>query len=440
MGKQGFLISVDEARRKVLDRALPLPPTAMALEDALGHVLAEEISATTDMPPFDASAMDGFALRSEDTKRAGAETPVSLSVQGVIRAGDASALALARSAAIRIMTGAVVPPLADAVVEKEAVEEHDGRILLRAPVPPANHIRRRGSDVPCGRRLLAPGHVLDAPSLFLAAASGRSRLTVGRRPRVSMIVTGDELVPFSETPGAAQIRDVNSPLIGAFLREMGIDPEPGSVVRDSADDLAVVLGRSIRQSEVVILSGGVSAGDYDVVREVLKRVGAQELFAGVSQKPGKPMTFAVADSKLIFGLPGNPIAVLVCLYEYVRPAVQRMMGFPEGNWFLQESPARITESITKKAGRTHFLRACVEQSENGLVAEILEGQESYQVSNLARANAWVVLDADLRAVTKGSLVRAHLLPGARLRSIAVEAGKLRGRDMGRLHPAGGEIA
>ena len=383
-----------------------LPSEYCALDAAAGRVLAESIISRADLPPFDNSAMDGFALRSAgSTLAAGSEFAVS----GAQAAGDASAVASGE--AWEIMTGASVPLRLDTVipVEQVAVLQRDGadrptRIRLLAAVPPGQHLRRAGEDLRAGALAVSAGTVLGSQHLMLLAALGVAQVAVRRRPKVAIINTGRELV---DDPAAAlaegAIRNSNGPYLVAALAQLGAEVVLRETVPDQPDAFAAVLERALAAAaDVVISSGAVSMGRYDFVPESLIAGGARIGFHQVAIRPGKPLLFAqLAAGALFFGLPGNPISCAVGLRFFVAPVLRAMTGLDrERSWRL---PLRSAQS--KKSGFRQFLKARVELDSAGRPqARVLDGQESFRIQPLALANAWVVLPEAATDLPAGSLV------------------------------------
>lgn len=383
-----------------------LPSEYCALDAAAGRVLAESITSRVDLPPFDNSAMDGFALRGAGaTLAAGSEFAVS----GAQAAGDASAATSGE--AWEIMTGASVPFGLDTVVpvEQVTVLQRDGaerptRIRLLAAVPPGQHLRRAGEDLRAGAMAINAGTLLGPQHLMLLAAIGVDRLSVRRRPKVAVINTGRELM---DDPAAAlaegAIRNSNGPFLVAALAQLGAEVVLRETVPDQPDAFVAVLERALAAAaDIVISSGAVSMGRYDFVPATLMAGGAHIGFHKVAIRPGKPLLFArLAGGVLFFGLPGNPISCAVGLRFFVAPALRAITGLDqERSWRL---PLRSAQS--KKSGFRHFLKARIELDFAGQPqARVLDGQESFRIQPLALANAWVVLPEAATDLPAGSLV------------------------------------
>ncbi len=401
------MISVEEALGKVLSEIDPLPAEEIPLREAHGRFLALEIRATADMPPFDRSAMDGYAVRHEDVARA----PAELRVVEEIPAGRDPVRIVGRGEAARIMTGAAVPPGADTVVMVERTESLDGgrRVRILEEGERGQHVRRAGEDLRAGSILLEPGRFLGAPEIALLAAEGRAEVRVGSRPAVTILPTGDELVPIDGTPRGSQIRETNSWLLAILLRRIGIEPRLPGIVPDEPD----ALGRSIREglaAEVLLITGGVSMGDYDLVGDALKAAGCRAVFERVAIQPGKPLFFGIVDGPraVVFGLPGNPASSVVDFLVFVRPALRRMMGASEP---VEPLPsARLMEPFRRTSRRRGYLPARVEAGPDGaLLVRRVPSMGSADLVALGRANAFLIAPETESDFAEGASLRVMLL-------------------------------
>ena len=294
----------------------------MALDDALSRVLAGDVASDSDLPPFDRAAMDGYALRAEDV----AGAPAALEVVGEVRAGQWPDLTVGPGQAVRIMTGAPVPPGADAVQQVEKTQPLDEfRVTILSAVAEGANVAPRGSEVRAGDVVLARGRVIDPAAIAVLASAGRARVRVARRPVVALLVTGDEIVEVSATPAPGQIRNSNGPAVAAQARLAGAEVRLLGVAPDRQDAIAEAL-RAGLAADVLVVSGGVSAGDYDLVEPALLELGATFLFTKVAVKPGAPLVFGRRGATLVFGLPGNPVSAQVTFDLFVRPALLKMQG------------------------------------------------------------------------------------------------------------------
>jgi len=394
------MLGYQEALKLVLERAEPLPSRRLPLMEALGLAAAEDILAREPVPPFTNSAMDGFALRAGDAALG------RLPVAGTVPAGMAEVPALQPGQALRIMTGAPLPPGADVILPIEHVHvEGDWVILSRVPRPGAN-IRLAGEDIPAGGLVVPAGAVLRPAEVGVLAAIGCPEVSVRPRPRVGVITTGNELVDAGDRPGPGQIRDANIHSLCAQVLAAGGIPVPRPRVVDRRETVARALREALEEADVVLTNGGISVGDFDYIKAVLEDHGAERVFWKVAQKPGSPLGLWVFQGKLIFGIPGNPVAAMLMFEEYVRPALRRMMGYrnlhrPERTGILEEGWKRGGDPM-----RTEFLR--VVAGPDGTVA-LAGPQGSGILSGMMRANALAVIPEGPTALEPGSGVVLHLL-------------------------------
>jgi molybdopterin molybdotransferase len=367
-------------------------------------VLAEDVLADADMPPFDRSAMDGFAVRSQDA----AIVPAVLHVVGRIRAGELSSRPLGSGEAVEIMTGAPVPPAADAVQQVEKTRSLDGgsRVELLHAVAPGQNIAARGSEIGAGERVLERGRLLDPAAVGVLAAVGRARVRVTGRPRVAVLVTGDELVDADETPGPGRIRDSNGPALRALARAAGAEVVPLGRERDDAPRLAAALRRGL-EHDVLVVSGGVSAGAFDLVEGAFAELGVTVCFERVAIKPGAPLVFGTRDRTLVFGLPGNPVSAQVTFELFVRPALLRMQGATSLG--PQRVEVELLAPMRNVSGRRSYAPAVASWQDGRLVARPVRSAGSADLVAHARANALVVIDPERRSVEAGERAPALLL-------------------------------
>ena len=410
MPKLPDLIPLAEAQARVLDGVEPLPPETVDLAEASGRVLAEPVVSALTVPSWDNSAMDGFAVRSADVAAATAATPVVLRVLGEVPAGRAPDVEVAAGTALRIMTGAAMPPGADAVVPVEDTDAPAGAseipatVAIGAAVRRGENLRFAGSDVRAGMPLLDPGRACDPAVIALLAATGHAAVVVHRRPRVAVISTGDELVPPGEPLGPAQIHDSNSFALAAQAAEAGALVRRLGVARDTLPDLLGLLRDAAAWADVVVLSGGVSVGAHDHVKAAFSDLGELSLWR-VAIKPGRPFAYARAtlDRRAVrlFGLPGNPVSVFVTFELFVRPVLRLLAGHPRAF----DRPTRIVrlgERMRGSSGRQTITRVVLapdHERPDGLVARSSGGQDSYMLASLAAANGMLFIppDTDLPA-------------------------------------------
>lgn len=399
--REEHLLSATEAKQRILEHAEPLKPVRVSLENALDRALAESITASHPLPPFDNSAMDGYAVRSEDIKDASPGRPVRLRTAESLPAGVVSQRLLERGEAARIMTGAALPPGADAVVMQERAQTDGHTVLFTAPVEPGENVRRRGEDVSEESAVLEIGTPIGPVQTALLAALGRPEVLVTPPPAVSVLATGDELLEAAVPLSPGRIHNANSPALIAALKRLRIPCRDLGIARDSVADLTARISEGL-QSDLLLLSGGVSVGEWDLCRRVLESLGVQIVFWRIAIRPGKPLLFGTLQGKLIFGLPGNPISALVCFEEFVRIALWKMMGRqpPEERFYL----GALEADLWKPPDRRCYLFARVMTEHAAFHVHIFRPQGSALLTPAARANALVVIPEGLRSIKKGETV------------------------------------
>lgn len=394
-------LSYHAARQRILDQVRPLEAETVPLLDALGRAIAEPLIAALDLPRFDNSAMDGYALRAADSGAG-----VKLRVTGYLLAGSLERPAVEAGCAVRIMTGAPLPPGADTVVPEEETDGGATVVTLRAAATRGAHIRYRGEDVRAGEEVLPKGSVLRPAEISLLASFNRSSVKVVRRPRVAILSTGDELVELGAELTEGRIVNSNSWALAAAVLELGGVPLQLGIARDSRESLRDKLVQGL-QADLLITSAGVSAGDLDLVREVLAELGVEQVFWKVDIKPGRPIAFAVKGAVPVFSLPGNPVATLVTFEEFVRPALLKIMG--QRQILKPLLRARLQQPVGKKPGRAQFLRVTVREENGGLVVASSGNQNTGILRTSLRANGIAVLPADRGDYAAGDEVEVHLL-------------------------------
>jgi molybdopterin molybdotransferase len=391
------LISIAEARERVLAAVRPLPPEQVPLEAALGRVLAEEARSDGDLPPFDSSAMDGYAVV--------AGPAAELPVVGESRAGSPAERPLSAGEAMRISTGAAVPAGADAVVPVERAEALDGRVRVPDTERGA-HIRRAGEDVAAGSSVIAPGSVLDPAAVAVLAALGRATVMCGRVPRVSVLVTGDELVPPGRPLGPGQIRDSNAYGLAAQAVRAGAHLVGRGIVRDDREATEAAFATALEQSDVVIGSGGVSVGPHDHVKPALAALGVEERFWGVRLKPGKPTWFGVRDRKLVFGLPGNPVSAMITFHLFARPALRRLAGADPGG---TRARAVLDVPVPRSPAREQVIRCRLEARDDGWHVRPTKEQGSHVLTSMLDADAYALVPPGEGELRAGERVEVELV-------------------------------
>lgn len=404
------LLTVEEHRARVLAAVSALPAETVVLSDASGRTLAEPVRAAHDLPGFDNSSMDGFAVRLADVEGADAGTPASLRVVADLPAGSSADPSFGPGEAVRIMTGAPIPAAADAVVPFEdtagGLEDSLGVVeVLHAPAAAGAFIRRRGGDTRAGDVVLAAGERLGAWALSAAAAAGVAELVVRRRPRVAVVSTGSELVAPGTVPGRGQTPDSNSTLLAALIADADAEVTVIASLRDEAGAIHALLEQA-HDADVVVFTGGVSAGAYEPVRQALSdRIS----FDKIAMQPGKPQAFGVLDDgRLVFGLPGNPVSVAVSFEVFVRPALLAL----QRRTVIDRRLARLTasESWTTPPGRRQYLPAAIDLVAGTVRPATAGGSGSHLAASLARAEAFAIVPAEVSTVSVGDPLDVMLIP------------------------------
>jgi molybdopterin molybdotransferase len=388
------LLSLEEAQRRILARVVRLPLEQVELAEAAGRFPAEPVTAQIDLPPFDASAMDGFAVRTGDT-------PGRLPVAERIAAGRPASRALRAGEAMGIATGAPVPDEADAVIPLEYVVDRDNEIEIGERVEAGANIRPRGGDLRAGDVVVSAGDRLGAAQLGALAAAGVADISATTRPRAAVLSTGSELRRPGERLAPGQIYEVNSVLLAAQLASAGAAVEQLDAVTDDEHAHRAALERGL-EADVLVTSGGVSVGPHDLVRSVGAELGIEEVLWGVAVKPGKPLWFGVRGETLVFGLPGNPVSSLVCFELFVRPAVLALQGATEP--LPRFEPGRLRRSVRPNAVRTELVRARSRVVDGEVELEALEGQDSHMIARAAGADVLVLVPAGETELAAGSRV------------------------------------
>lgn len=400
------MISLEKALSQILNVIQPLGLEKISLLDTLGRVIGEDILAPRPIPPKDNSAMDGYALCWEDTRGTSREKPVILEVIEDIPAGSIPCKTVGKGQAVRIMTGAPVPEGADAVMRMEDTEKDGKQVRIFVEAAKGQDIRLAGEDVRKGEKVINRGDILRPAEIGMLAALGRSFISVYQKPLVAILATGDELVDVDENPSPWQIISSNSYALAAQVLDCGATPLQIGIAKDTREDLTAKFKEALR-ADLIISSGGVSVGDYDLVKEIMKEVGNRMQFWQVAMRPGKPLAFGAMNSVPLFGLPGNPVSSMVSFEQFVRPSILKMMGYR--NLFRRTVRAELIESIEKKKGTRHFIRARVTFEDSRYRAIPTGDQGSGILKSMVQANGLIVLPEDVTSVTAGETVIVQLL-------------------------------
>lgn len=387
-------IPPEEAWRRLEPHLAPLAAVEVQRRQALSRVLARPLAATVDVPPADVSAMDGYAL--PGPVEPGERRPVV----GTVAAGDPPGLTLAPPGVARIMTGAPLPRGADRVVPVEATDGGDDVVEVSAAVAPGENVRRRAEILAAGDPLLPAGALMTPGALSLLATHGYSRVPVHRPPRVAVLATGDEVVPPETEPAPGQLRDSNTAFLVAAGATLGLAFEPLGIAPDRTEALAPLVERGLG-ADVLLLCGGVSMGEFDLVEPVLAELGCRPLFDAVAIQPGKPLVAAVHDGGLVFGLPGNPASVMATFWLFARPALRRLMGLADGFWHGALA-GTLAAPLPGSRGRDRFLPAEVAVEDGRLLVTPIPPKGSHDLAAFARGTALVRIRAGAEAAAGGA--------------------------------------
>ena len=399
------MLSVEEARQRMLDTIPVLPSERREIFECAGYVLAEELHATENIPPFDNSAMDGYAVRAADVKNVSEDNPAVLSVTETIAAGYAPTQQVAAGQAARIMTGAMMPDGADAVVMQEVTQQDENKVKIFESVDKTGNVRFTGESVAAGQRVMGRGKHLRPPEISMLASLNCAEAAVHRKPTVAIVSTGDELTPLGEPLEPGKIRDSNRYGLYAQVQEAGGTPIDMGIAPDDAAETERIFRAALAKADALITSGGVSVGEHDIVKRVLEKLGEIN-FWRVAMKPGKPQAYGIADGKPIFGLPGNPVSSLVVFELFVRPALLKMAGHTE---LLRPTfKATLTESVTNRDGRVNYMRAVLTESDGQYTAETTGPQGSGILHSLVLANGLITIPTGT-TLNAGETVDAQFL-------------------------------
>lgn len=400
------MITVEKALKRILDSITPLGLEKETLLGALNRVIGEDIRASRDIPPKDNSAMDGYAVKAEETKGASAERPVTLNVIENIQAGYPPRKTLAPGETSKIMTGAFVPEGADAVVRQEDTKQEGNKVEIFEEAKEGLNIRYKGEDVRTGELVIPVGDIIRPAEIGMLASVGRASILVHQKPTVAVLATGDELVDIDGDISGDKIISSNSYSLAGQILTTGAEVLQLGIARDTREDLLEKFKAALR-ADIIISSAGISVGDFDFVKDVMEEMGASIEFREVAQRPGKPFTFGSLAGKPLFGLPGNPVSSMIAFEQYVRPAILKMMGHKR--LFRRTIQAELTEDIKKKKGFRYFIRARIQHDGKKVTVATTGEQGSGILKSMVMANGIIIIPEDLSVIKKGSLVTVQLI-------------------------------
>ena len=393
------MISVKEANKIISENASSLEPVNLSLQESAGLILAEDVYASMDIPAFPQSSMDGYAFSFEGWKQ-----HKKLKITGEVAAGSNETFTLAPGNAVRIFTGAAVPAGADTVIMQEKTQVENGELKIEdETLQQGNSVRLKGSEIEAGELALGKESVLSPAAIGFLAGIGITEVKVYPNPSITIVITGNELQQPGEPLQLGQVYESNSFALKAVLQQLHIENIQILYATDKPEIIAGSLKKALEQSDVVLLTGGISVGDYDFVLQAATECGVEKLFHKIKQRPGKPLYFGKRGSNLVFGLPGNPSSVLTCFYLYVIPALVKLSKREIG---LQIIKVPLTKAFQKNTGLTHFLKGFYD----GKTVAPLDAQESYRLSSFAKANCLIQIDEDITSLKEGELVNVYLFP------------------------------
>ncbi len=391
------MISIDEALELVLRGIEPLGAERVPIAEAAGRVAAEPARSAVDLPPFDRSAMDGYAVRAADTAPG-----VALRLAGGVAAGEVASAPLEPGTAARVSTGAAIPPGADAVLQSELAVEEDGSVAPERVLTPGTHVRLRGEDLHAGDELAPPGSVLTLPRISALASAGVGEVAVHRRPRLHLLVTGSELLPLGAPPEPGRIHESNGLMVRLLAERAGATVVDQGVIGDDREATRAAIAEGLG-GDVLVVSGGVSVGPHDHVKPSFLDCGVEEVFWRVRIKPGKPLWFGRRDDTLVFGLPGNPLSTIVCFCVFIEPALRRLAGEREARPKLEAG--RLTTPAQASDGRTTFLTAALRPGADGVLeATPTERQGSHMTGALGESDGFAVAPDEAGELAAGAPV------------------------------------
>ena len=392
------MITFEQALKHILDNTKELGVERVFAENAVGRVLMEDVYSKIEMPPFNKSAMDGYALKAKDVKNA----PVTLKNIGLIQAGQMFKKEIKRGECVKIMTGAAIPEGADAVVMVEKTQVLAKSIEIMSSVAKGENICAQGKDIQKGQRLLKARTVISTSDISVLASTGRQYVKVIQKPKVAVLNTGGEIVPAGHRLNNRQIYNSNGPQFLALLKSDRIDPSFLGIAKDEPNELKKAFQKGL-EKDVLLISGGVSMGDYDLVPDVLKSLGVKTIFHGVKTKPGRPLLFGRRDNTIVFGVPGNPVSNFLAYYIYIRPALYKKQGYACCKPKFAEGI--ITESFRQAVGRRHFAPVKISKKGSQNYLTLVRAHGSADILALSKADGFMVVDENVSTVKAGSKIQ-----------------------------------
>ncbi len=392
------MIEYEEALNMILKNAKRLPSEMVPIEESIGRVLDEDIFSQIEMPPFNKSAMDGYALRAEDIKNA----PIALKCIGLIQAGDNFRKKIKKGQCVKIMTGAPLPDDTDSVVMVERTKSLGTKIEILERINKGKNVCMQGEDMKINQKVLKKGDCISRSDLAIIAAAGKKIIKVIKKPSVAILNTGGEIIPVGNPLPKNKIYNSNGPMLCSLLNSDNIPLHFLGIVEDNVNELKKAIQKGLR-SNILLISGGVSMGDYDLVPGTLKKLGVKEKFHNIRVKPGRPLYFGTRNNRLVFGIPGNPISNFLAYYIFIRPAIYKMIGYD--SYIPELKYGFIKSEYKQKTGRTHFVLAHISKKTGQYNIEPVKSHGSADISALSKANAFMVVDKEKSVLKKNSKVK-----------------------------------
>jgi len=401
------MISVEEALKIILQESHVLEGEEKDILSCLNKILADDVYSRDNLPPFDKSAMDGYAIKSEDTDLYEDGISINLEVVDLIKAGESSNKELINGQAMKIMTGAPLPKGANAVIQIEKVKVHEDILYISENVKNGFNVIKLGEEIKVGDMALKKGTLIRPTEIGILASLGYSKIKVHRDPIIAIITTGDELVDLNETPKFGQIRNSNEYSLKALVLNLGLEALSLGIVEDKKDTLKNKVKEALEKADIVITSGGASVGDFDFVEQVLNEINADIKFQSVAIKPGKPISFAVIDKKLFFSLPGNPLSAITTFEEFVKPACEKMLGknMESDNTF----PVILAEDFKEKEGRRKYIYVNIKDENRKLYAYKVGSQSSNQLITMSKANGIIIMPEGIKYKRAGEILNGKFI-------------------------------
>ncbi len=394
-------ISYKEALELIFQSGETLGVEKVFLCDALNRIIAEDIVSDYDIPFFDNSAMDGFALRAADTLSATIDNPVKLKIIDEVPAGDITPKNLGSFEAIRIMTGGIIPFGADSVIRKESIKEESGYVYIYKPINFSLDVRKAGEDVKKGDTVIKIGSKITPASMGMLSSLGRAFIKVYRKPTVSVIITGNEILDIDDTFVEGKVRNSNGFTLLGLFKQQQISVRLSGITKDSKEALIEAITDN-SDADIIVSTGGVSMGEYDFVKDVVSELGYTPIFWGVRVKPGKPLFLAKKGRKLYIGVPGNPVSTMTTYYLFIYPLIQKIQNSVSKDFF--ELEALLTEDIERKDLRTEFIRGVLKKGKEGFTVTTTGMQGSGILSSMLKGNCFIIVEEGVQDIKKGSLV------------------------------------